>query len=90
MDVSGRGDEADIALSRQERADQEAALARARRMLVDADAALARMRTGEYGWCEETGEVIEFDRMKANPLARLSTEAQEKLEKLERLRGLAA
>lgn len=90
MDASGRGDEADIALSRQERADQEVALARARRMLVDADAALARMRAGEYGWCEETGEVIAFDRMKANPLARLSTEAQEKLERLERMRGLAA
>jgi DnaK suppressor protein len=90
MDASGHGDEADIALSRQERADQEAALARARRMLVDADAALARMRAGEYGWCEETGEVIEFERMKANPLARLSTEAQEKLEKLERMRGLAS
>lgn len=90
MDASGRGDEADIALSRQERADQEVALARARRMLVDADAALARMRAGEYGWCEETGEVIAFERMKANPLARLSTEAQEKLERIERMRGLAA
>jgi len=89
MDFS-RGDEADVAMSRQEREEHERALARARRTLIEADAALARLREGAYGWCEETGEAIAFERMQANPLARFSAEAQEKLEKLDRLRGLAA
>lgn len=89
MDLS-RGDEADVAMSRQEREEHERALARARRTLIEADAALARLREGTYGWCEEAGEAIAFERMQANPLARLSAEAQEKLEKIDKLRGLAA
>jgi RNA polymerase-binding transcription factor DksA len=89
MDFS-RGDEADVAMSRQEREDHERALARAQRTLIEADAALARLREGAYGWCEETGEAIAFERMQANPLARFSAEAQEKWEKIDRLRGLVA
>jgi len=89
LDLS-RGDEADVATSQQEREERDRALARAQRTIIEADAALTRLREGTYGWCEETGEEIAFERMQANPLARLSAQAQERLEKIDRLRGLAA
>lgn len=80
------GDEADITTHALLSQHQEAALRQARAMLAETDAALARLREGTYGWCEETGEAIEYRRMLANPLARLSLEAQERLEARQRLR----
>jgi len=42
---------------------------------------LALIDSGEYGWCEETGEPIGLRRLLARPTANLSLEAQERREK---------
>lgn len=43
-----------------------------RRMLQEIDSALSRIEQGTYGLCEETGEPIELDRLRAIPWTRLS------------------
>jgi DnaK suppressor protein len=43
------------------------------RELQDIDAALARVASGEYGWCERTGEPIGIARLLARPTARTIT-----------------
>lgn len=42
--------------------------------------ALARIDSGDYGYCEETGEPIGIARLLARPTAKLSLEAQERRE----------
>lgn len=39
-------------------------------MLAEVEHALQRMETGEYGWCENCHEQIEFERLEALPWAR--------------------
>jgi len=53
---------------------------RDRKLLAEIDAALTRLRNGEFGWCEETGEAIGVGRLIAYPTARLTIEAQQRLE----------
>jgi DnaK suppressor protein len=48
------------------------------------DLALRRIDTGEYGYCEETGEPIGIRRLQARPVATMTIEAQERHEKLEK------
>lgn len=48
------------------------------------DQALRRIETGEYGYCEETGEPIGLRRLEARPVATLCIEAQERHEKMEK------
>jgi DnaK suppressor protein len=43
--------------------------------------ALARIKKGTYGICEESGDLIEEERLLANPLARYSIEEQKAMEK---------
>lgn len=43
---------------------------REQRELQEIDAALARIATGDYGWCERTGEEIGVLRLLAYPAAR--------------------
>ncbi|MGL9718331.1 MAG: TraR/DksA family transcriptional regulator [Wolbachia sp.] len=43
--------------------------------------ALEKIKLGTYGYCEETGEEIGVERLKANPLAIYCIEEQERLEK---------
>ncbi|MDR1551426.1 MAG: RNA polymerase-binding protein DksA [Holosporaceae bacterium] len=57
---------------------------RAHRLINKIDAALQKIKNGTYGYCEETGEPISLDRLKARPVAMLSIEAQERHEKKER------
>ena len=45
------------------------------------DQALHKLEEGTYGYCEETGEPIEVERLMARPIASLSLAAQERLEK---------
>ena len=45
------------------------------------DMALRKLEEGTYGFCEETGEPIGVERLMARPIASLSLEAQERLEK---------
>lgn len=56
------------------------------RLLRKIDEALHRIDTGEYGYCEETGEPIGIPRLLARPTATLSIEAKERAEVAERTR----
>lgn len=50
------------------------------KMLRLLDAALERIENGTYGYCQETGNPIEFRRLEAIPHARLSITAKKRLE----------
>lgn len=56
-------------------------------LLGEIDRALAKFRTGDYGYCEGTGEPIGFGRLRSRPWARFSVEYQEQLERDARSRG---
>jgi len=60
---------------------------RERKLLKKVQYSLAQIETGEYGWCEETGEPIGLQRLLARPTATLSLEAQERREKRQKLYG---
>lgn len=85
-DSSG-GDEADKASATEAGEARQLNLARARRKLADVQAAMDRFATADYGYCEETGEFIGFERLLVVPTAILSVEAQSRKEKLTRQRG---
>lgn len=57
---------------------------RNRKLIDKIDLALHRIETGEYGYCEITGEEIGLARLKARPVATLSIECQESHERHER------
>ncbi|MDU7523946.1 MAG: RNA polymerase-binding protein DksA [Roseomonas mucosa] len=59
---------------------------RARKLISKIDMALERIENGTYGYCEETGEPIGLKRLEARPIATLSIEAQERHERMERVR----
>lgn len=59
-------------------------LTREQNLLNAIDAALERINSGEYGYCEQTGEPIDVDRLEAYPVTRLSAEAQQEQEKRRR------
>jgi len=48
---------------------------------------LASIDSGEYGFCEETGESIGLPRLLARPTATLSLEAQQRRELRQKLYG---
>lgn len=48
--------------------------------LTAVGAALHRIKTEEFGWCVETGEMIGIDRLLICPTATLCVEAQQRLE----------
>ena len=79
-------DMADRASSESDRALELRARDRQRKLIAKIDAALRRIETGEYGYCEDTGEPIGVARLDARPIATLSLEAQERHERSERLR----
>lgn len=60
---------------------------RERKLLKKVQQSLARIESGEYGWCEETGEPIGIPRLLARPTATLSLEAQERRELRQKLFG---
>jgi len=60
---------------------------RERKLLKKVEQALARIDSGDYGWCEETGEAIGVSRLLARPTANLSLEAQERRELRQKLFG---
>ncbi len=57
---------------------------RLRNQLMEIESALARIENGSFGFCEETEEVIEPDRLKAIPWTRLSIEGAELRESVNR------
>ena len=50
------------------------------------DQALKKIENGTYGYCEETEEPISVKRLDARPIATLSIEAQERHEKMEKIK----
>lgn len=69
-------DETDLATIEQQRQELVRGIERRRKALREIDAALERIRSGEYGWCDETGEPIGLSRLIAYPTASLSVESQ--------------
>ncbi len=57
---------------------------RERKLISKIDAALYRIEEGSYGYCEETMEPINLQRLEARPIATLTIEAQERHERMER------
>lgn len=60
---------------------------RERKMLPRVEAALRRIDTGQFGFCEETGEPIGLKRLLARPTTAFSLEAQERHESRQRIQG---
>ena len=60
---------------------------RERKLLKKIEKSLRMIESGEYGYCEETGEPIGIPRLLARPTATLSLEAQERRERVQKLYG---
>jgi DnaK suppressor protein len=58
---------------------------RQRKLISKIDAALRRIDSGDYGYCEITGEPISLQRLEARPIATMTLEAQERHEREERV-----
>ena len=58
---------------------------RQRKLIAKIDAALRRIDTGDYGFCEVSGEPISLARLEARPIATMTVEAQERHERNERI-----
>jgi DnaK suppressor protein len=58
---------------------------RQRKLISKIESALRRIETGEYGFCEVTGEPISLARLEARPIATMTVEAQERHERNERV-----
>jgi len=58
---------------------------RQRKLISKIDSALRRIETGDYGYCDESGDPISLKRLIARPTATMSIEAQEKHERRERV-----
>ena len=58
---------------------------RQRKLIAKIDSALRRIESGDYGYCDHTGEPIALKRLEARPTATLSLEAQEAHERKEKV-----
>jgi DnaK suppressor protein len=58
---------------------------RQRKVIGKIDSALRRIETGDYGYCEVTGEPISLQRLEARPIATMTLEAQERHERDEKI-----
>ncbi len=80
-------DPADRATIEEEHALELRARDRERKLLKKVEQAIALIDSGEYGWCEETGEPIGIGRLLARPTATLSLEAQQRRELKQKMFG---
>jgi len=80
-------DPADRATIEEEHALELRTRDRERKLLKKVQQSIARIDSGEYGWCEETGEPIGIARLLARPTATLSLEAQERREMRQKMFG---
>ncbi len=78
-------DIADRASSETDKAIELRTRDRQRKLISKIDSALRRIETGDYGFCEETGEPIGIRRLEARPIATFSLEAQERHERAEKV-----
>jgi RNA polymerase-binding transcription factor len=80
-------DPADRATIEEEHALELRTRDRERKLLKKVQSSLQRIESGEYGFCEETGDPIGIPRLLARPTATLSLEAQQRREMKQRLFG---
>ncbi|MFO7189461.1 MAG: RNA polymerase-binding protein DksA [Pseudomonadota bacterium] len=80
-------DPADRATIEEEHALELRTRDRERKLMKKIDESLQRIESGEYGYCEETGEPIGIPRLLARPTATLSVEAQQRRELKQKLYG---
>jgi DnaK suppressor protein len=80
-------DPADRATIEEEHALELRTRDRERKLLKKVQQALTRIESGEYGYCEETGDPIGIPRLLARPTATLSLEAQQRRELKQKMFG---
>jgi len=80
-------DPADRATIEEEHALELRTRDRERKLLKKVQQSIVRIDSGEYGWCDETGEPIGLRRLLARPTATLSLEAQERREMRQKMFG---
>lgn len=80
-------DPADRATIEEEHALELRTRDRERKLLKKVQQSIAAIESGDYGWCEETGEPIGIPRLLARPTATLSLEAQQRRELKQKLYG---
>ena len=80
-------DPADRATIEEEHDLEQRTRERERKLLKLVAQAIARIDSGDYGWCEETGDPIGIARLLARPMASLTVEAQQRREVRERMFG---
>lgn len=86
-DTSIVPDPADRATIEEEHALELRTRDRERKLLKKIVQALALVESGEYGYCDETGEAIGLGRLLARPTATLSLEAQQRRELKQKMFG---
>jgi len=86
-DTSIVPDPADRATIEEEHALELRTRDRERKLLKKISQALIRIDSGEYGFCDETGEPIGLGRLLARPTATLSLEAQQRRELKQKMFG---
>ena len=80
-------DPADRATIEEEHALELRTRDRERKLLKKISQSLGRIESGEYGFCDETGEPIGLGRLIARPTATLSLEAQQRRELKQKMFG---
>ena len=85
-DTRQEADIADRASSETDRALELRTRDRGRKLITKIDSALGRIEDGSYGFCIETGEPISLRRLIARPIATMTLQAQERHERMERMR----
>jgi DnaK suppressor protein len=80
-------DPADRATIEEEHALELRTRDRERKLLKKVQSSLAAIESGDYGFCEETGDAIGIPRLLARPTATLSLEAQQRHEMKQKLFG---
>lgn len=86
-DTSIVPDPADRATIEEEHALELRTRDRERKLLKKISQSLARIDSGDYGYCDETGEPIGLGRLMARPTATLSLEAQQRREMKQKMFG---
>ena len=80
-------DPADRATIEEEHALELRTRDRERKLLKKIEQAVAQIDSGDYGYCDETGDPIGIPRLLARPTATLSLEAQQRRELRQKLYG---
>jgi DnaK suppressor protein len=80
-------DPADRATIEEEHALELRTRDRERKLLKKVEQSIARIDSGDYGYCDETGEAIGVGRLLARPTANLSLEAQQRRELKQKMFG---